>query len=57
VVVWAEEKGLLGSRYFAAKPTVPARSMVADLNTDMFLPVVPLNYLVGAVRLAWRFRL
>ena len=46
VVVCAEEKGLLGSRYFAAKPTVPARAMVADLNTDMFLPIVPLNYLV-----------
>jgi hypothetical protein len=46
VVVCAEEKGLLGSRYFAAKPTVPAHSIVADLNTDMFLPIVPLNYLV-----------
>ncbi len=46
VVVCAEEKGLLGSRYFAAKPTVPVHSMVADLNTDMFLPIVPLNYLV-----------
>ncbi len=46
VVVCAEEKGLLGSRYFAAKPTVPTRSMVADLNTGMFLSIVPLNYLV-----------
>lgn len=46
VVVCAEEKGLLGSRYFAAKPTVPAHSIVADLNTDMFLPIVPFNYLV-----------
>jgi Zn-dependent M28 family amino/carboxypeptidase len=46
VVVCAEEKGLLGSRYFAAKPTVPVHSIVADLNTDMFLPIVPLNYLV-----------
>lgn len=46
VVVCAEEKGLLGSRYFAARPTVPAREIVADLNTDMFLPIVPLNYLV-----------
>jgi hypothetical protein len=46
VVVCAEEKGLLGSRYFAAKPTVPACAMVADLNTDMFLPIVPLNYFV-----------
>ncbi len=46
VVVCAEEKGLLGSRYFAAKPTIPPHSIVADLNTDMFLPIVPLNYLV-----------
>jgi Zn-dependent M28 family amino/carboxypeptidase len=46
VAVCAEEKGLLGSRYFAAKPTVPSNAMVADLNTDMFLPIFPLNYLV-----------
>ena len=45
VAVCAEEKGLLGSRYFAAKPTVPAKAMVANLNTDMFLPIFPLNYL------------
>ena len=45
VVVCAEEKGLLGSRYFAGHPTVPAKSMVADLNTDMFLPIIPLNNL------------
>lgn len=45
VAVCAEEKGLLGSRYFAAKPTVPANAMMADLNTDMFLPIFPLNYL------------
>lgn len=45
VIVCAEEKGLLGSRYFAGHPTVPAKSMVADLNTDMFLPIIPLNNL------------
>ena len=45
VVVCAEEKGLLGSRYFAGHPTVPAQSLVADLNTDMFLPIIPLNNL------------
>ncbi len=39
----AEEKGLLGSRYFAAKPTVPKKDIVADLNTDMFLPIIPLK--------------
>jgi Zn-dependent M28 family amino/carboxypeptidase len=41
----AEEKGLLGSRYFAARPTVPGKSMIADLNTDMFLPIIPLKVL------------
>ena len=43
--VTAEEKGLLGSKYFAAKPTVPKSSMVADINTDMFLPIFPLKVL------------
>ena len=41
----AEEKGLLGSKYFAAHPTVPKTSMVADINTDMFLPIFPLKIL------------
>lgn len=35
VAVTAEEKGLVGSDYFARHPTVPARSMVADVNLDM----------------------
>jgi Zn-dependent M28 family amino/carboxypeptidase len=47
VAVTAEEKGLLGSKYFATKPTVPARSIVANLNTDMFLPLFPLKSLVA----------
>jgi Zn-dependent M28 family amino/carboxypeptidase len=45
VFVTAEEKGLLGSRYFATHPTVPANSIVADINIDMFLPIVPLKFL------------
>lgn len=45
VIVTGEEKGLLGSKYFAAHPTVPERSMVADINIDMFLPIVPLHVL------------
>jgi Zn-dependent M28 family amino/carboxypeptidase len=45
VWVTGEEKGLLGSKYFAAHPTVTATSMVADINTDMFLPIVPLKVL------------
>jgi Zn-dependent M28 family amino/carboxypeptidase len=43
VLVTGEEKGLLGSKYFAAHPTVPIKSMVADINTDMYLPIIPLK--------------
>jgi len=43
--VTGEEKGLLGSKYFATKPTVPKDSIVADINTDMFLPIFPLKIL------------
>ena len=43
--VTGEEKGLLGSKYFAAHPTVEPKSMVADINVDMFLPIVPLKIL------------
>lgn len=43
VAVTAEEKGLLGSRYFAAHPSFRRGTVVADLNTDMFLPLVPLT--------------
>ncbi len=46
VAVTGEEKGLLGSRYFANHPTVPAKQIVADLNLDMFLPLVPLKQLI-----------
>jgi Zn-dependent M28 family amino/carboxypeptidase len=45
LAVTAEEKGLLGSQYFAAHPAVDAKSIVADLNMDMFLPLFPLKYL------------
>jgi Peptidase family M28 len=45
VWVTAEEKGLLGSRYFASHPTVPKNEIVADINTDMFLPIFPLKVL------------
>jgi Zn-dependent M28 family amino/carboxypeptidase len=42
-----EEKGLEGSRYFAAHPTVPIESIVADVNMDMFLPLVPFERLTA----------
>jgi Zn-dependent M28 family amino/carboxypeptidase len=43
--VTGEEKGLLGSKYFAAHPTVDPKSIVADINIDMFRPLVPLKLL------------
>jgi Zn-dependent M28 family amino/carboxypeptidase len=46
LAVTAEEKGLLGSKYFAAHPTVRAAGIVADVNTDMFLPLFPLKHLI-----------
>jgi len=45
LAVTGEEKGLLGSEYFAKHPTVEAKNIVADLNMDMFLPLFPLKYL------------
>jgi len=45
LLVTAEEKGLLGSKYFATHPTVPRKSIVADINMDMFLPIVPMKML------------
>ena len=35
LAVTAEEKGLVGSSYFAAHPTVPIDRIVADVNLDM----------------------
>ncbi|MFT2089361.1 M28 family metallopeptidase [Paraglaciecola sp. 2405UD69-4] len=35
VAVTGEEKGLLGSDYFAQNPTVPSESLVANVNLDM----------------------
>jgi hypothetical protein len=45
VAVTGEEKGLLGSKYFAAHPTVEKKQIVADVNTDMFLPLYALKRL------------
>ena len=43
VFVTGEEKGLLGSKYFTARPTVPRDAIVADINIDMFLPLYPMK--------------
>ncbi len=45
VIFTGEEKGLLGSRYFAGRPTVPETGIVADLNMDMFMPIFSLKKL------------
>jgi Zn-dependent M28 family amino/carboxypeptidase len=45
VIFTGEEKGLLGSRYFAGHPSVAESSIVADLNMDMFMPLFPLKKL------------
>ncbi|MDN5782848.1 MAG: M20/M25/M40 family metallo-hydrolase, partial [Luteimonas sp.] len=41
VAVTAEEKGLLGAEWFATHPTVPAGSMVANINMDMPVLMAP----------------
>lgn len=46
LAVTGEEKGLLGSLWYARHPTVRAQAVVADLNTDMFLPINPLDRLI-----------
>lgn len=43
LAVTGEEEGELGSAYFAMHPTVPPSQIVADLNTDMFLPIILLT--------------
>ena len=47
VFVTAEEKGLLGSRYFSLRPSVASESIVADLNFDMALPIFPLKSVIA----------
>lgn len=40
-----EEKGLLGSRWFVAHPTVPIGSIAANINLDQLRPIFPLDLL------------
>jgi Zn-dependent M28 family amino/carboxypeptidase len=48
VAVTAEERNLLGSYYFAQRPTLAAGArMVANINLDMFLPVIPMKSLIA----------
>jgi len=43
-----EEKGLLGSNYFVAHPTVPTAQLAADINLDQLRPLFPLNILTAS---------
>jgi Zn-dependent M28 family amino/carboxypeptidase len=47
IALTAEEKGLLGSDYFAHYPTVPSDSLVANVNLDMPLFLFPVADLIG----------
>jgi hypothetical protein len=47
VAVTAEESGLLGSDYFAHHPTVPASSLVANVNMDEDAMLWPLRDIVA----------
>jgi Zn-dependent M28 family amino/carboxypeptidase len=47
LLVGGEEKGLLGSGYFANYPTVPLADIVADVNIDMPLMLAPLDQIIA----------
>ena len=52
LAVTAEEKGLVGSDYFANHPTVPKENLVADVNLDMPIITFPFEDVIafGATR-------
>ena len=47
VAVTGEERGLLGSDYFAHYPTVPTEAMVANVNLDMPLFLFPIADIIA----------
>lgn len=47
IALTAEERGLLGSDYFAHYPTVPTVSMVANVNLDMPLFLYPVADIIA----------
>ncbi|MBZ0114256.1 MAG: M28 family peptidase [Thermoanaerobaculia bacterium] len=47
LLVGGEEKGLLGSGYFANYPAVPIDKIVADVNIDMPLMLAPLDQVIA----------
>ena len=47
VAVTGEERGLLGSRYYANSPTVAAADLAANINMDMYLPLWPFTHVTA----------
>ena len=51
VAVTGEERGLLGSRFYASRPTVsagaPLGAIVANINMDMYLPLWPFTHVTA----------
>lgn len=47
LAVTAEEKGLLGSDYYAQNPTVPIEQIVANINLDMPLILYPIGDVIA----------
>jgi len=47
IAVSGEEKGLLGSDYFANHPTVPIDQLIADVNLDMPVMMEPTDEIVA----------
>ncbi|MAX01027.1 MAG: aminopeptidase [Sphingomonas sp.] len=47
LAVTAEEKGLVGSDYFANHPTVPKKNIVADVNLDMPIITYPFEDVIA----------
>ena len=47
IALTGEEKGLLGSHWYARRRPCPAASIVADLNYDMALPLFPLRSIIA----------
>jgi len=47
IAVTAEERGLLGSDYFAHYPTVPTAAMIANVNLDMPLFLYPVADIIA----------
>lgn len=44
-VVTGEEKGLLGSKWYVAHPTIPLSRIAANINLDQLRPIFPLDLL------------